>query len=450
MVEIKVLPKSRILLSISVSPEEVISSKDEALQILGQNIKLEGFRVGRAPANILRENVDRDKWLLETIDTAVNKKYYEAVLEIKDKYLVVGSPKIDFKSKIDFESINQGIDFTAEVDVYPEVKLPDYKKIEVKKQVVEITQKDFETNRDLLLKKRSTLKDLSGGYKAKMGDWIDIDFEVETGGEKIPDAGTKKFPLVIGNKIMVDGFEDKLIGHQAGDKFDFDLEIKSDYRDKRLAGKNVHFFVTVNEIKQLVAPEYNDDFVRELGIKGVTTTEGFKKFWLENMKSEKEREAEEKAKNEILDAIEKETNIDVPEGMVQQELDMMWHEFEHNLNEKGISTSDYLKKENISQEKIKEGWSEQAGKRVRYGLIIREIIKKEDIKVEKNEVTSKLNDRLERIKENIGADPDKIANTEKIIEEYRNKLFSENYVKQMEQEMIIDKMFEKLKEYILK
>lgn len=443
MVEIKKIPESRIVMEIFVTSEEVQKYKNEALGILGQQVKLEGFRKGRVPLNILKENIDKDKWLIETVDVAINNKYYEIVVANKDKYLVIGSPKIDFKSKIDFDSIDDGISFTAEVDVYPEVSLPDLSKIKVEQQKAVVLDEDFEKSKDLLLKKRSTLSETQEGYKTIKGDWIDIDYEVEIDGRKISDAGTKSFPLIIGNKIMTDGFEEYLLEHRAGDEFDFVLKVDSDYRDKRLAGKDVKFYVKVNDIKKLVVPEFNDDFVISLAIDGVNTTDAFKKYMMENLLLEKERGVEENVKNEILGKIEAGVQIELPVSLVEQELDMMWHEFEHNLKDKGIATDDYLKRENVDMEKIKEGWREQANKRVRFGLIIRELIKSLDIKVDDKSVNDYLEKRMSIIKQDLVKHaPDSL---EKMEQEYRKKLFSEEYKKRAEQELVIDKMFDVLK-----
>ncbi len=448
MIEINSLSASRIVMKLAVSAEEMNKYKQEALRSLGQNVKVEGFREGKAPENILEENIGKEKWLIETIDVAVNNKYYQAVMEIKDKYLVVGQPKIEFKSKIDFDSIDKGLEFTAEVDIYPEVVLPDFAKIEVKAEKIEISDEDFQKSRDAFLKKRATLKEMEPEYKAIKGDWIDIDFEVEVDQQKIADAGTKRFPLVIGNNIMMTGFEDQLIGHAAGDKFDFVLEVGEEYRDKRLAGKKVIFYILVNEIKQLIIPEFNDDFVASLGLDDIKNTEEFKKYWFDSTKVQKERDLDEKIKSDILGEIEKNTTIEVPASMIEQELNMMWHEFEHNLKDRGIATADYLKRENLEANKVKEGWRDQAVKRVKYGLIIRKIIKRDDIKVEEKEVDEVLGQRLDAIEKDFVKN--KVENIDQKINDYKQKIFSSDYRKQVEQEMIIDKMFAHLKTLMLK
>ncbi|MFA4930854.1 MAG: trigger factor, partial [Patescibacteria group bacterium] len=215
-VQVNILPGSKVVFSIKVLPDEMHKISLRALKKLGQDLALGGFRKGKAPIEILKDQVDKDKWLLEAVDLAVTEKYYDAVMLYKDKYVTITSPKIDFEGKLEHDSMEKGFIFKAEVDVYPEVELPDYEKIKIDRLDSAISDEEIQKAVTEIRNKRSTLADTLEGHEAQTGEWLDIDFDVFVDGQEIKEAGAKHFPLVIGNNTLIPGFEEELLGLKKG------------------------------------------------------------------------------------------------------------------------------------------------------------------------------------------------------------------------------------------
>jgi len=438
---------SRIKFEMKVLPELVEKSKQMALREMGGNMELGGFRKGKAPTAVLEDNIEKDKLIIETVDIAVKEAYYDVVMKNKDEFSTIGTPKIEFTSKVDGDIYQNGFSVFVEVDIYPEIVLPDLDKLKVAKDDVHVSKDDVQNTIDDVRKKRSKLEAVEDGHMVEKGDWVDVDFEVTVDNKVEEELGSKAFPLVVGNNSMIPGFEDKLIGVSKDKEVEFDLEIGADFRDNRLAGKNPHFKVKINDVKKLSMPELNDDFIKELKIEGIEDVNSFEKYLEESLTKEKEFQAEEQLKNKIIDVIEKEVELSVPVSLQEREIHMMWHEFEDNLKRRNIDTADYLQKEGLDKEKIQEGWKDQADKRAKVAMVIGEIVKKLEISVDKEELNDYIKHELIRVEESLKSNyPD---NFQEQLEMYKKEYQNEERRRYFEQHIMINKMFDILKEKMI-
>lgn len=445
--KIEKLSDSRISIEAVVNPEEMKKYYDQAIIKLSNDLEVGGFRKGKVPKDIAINHLEKQRILIESVDMAVSDKYYNIISAEKD-LITLESPKIDFKSKIDNDLMKNGFTFIAEVDVYPDINLPDYKKIKIERESNEISESEINSTLDDLAKKRSKLMDIKDdNYTVQKGDWVDIDFAVKVDESELSDAGSKHFPLVVGGNSLIPGFEDQLIGLEKGGNKNFSLELDNDFRDKRMAGKKVSFDVKVNEIKNIEQPKLDDGFALSLGIKGVENIESLKKHVKESLENEKKLKLEESTRNDILEKINNDFNVILPKSMIVSEKKVMWQEFEDNLKSRGIDPSEYLKKEKLDKDKVMSGWEDIAIKRVRIGMIIRKLIELENIKVESSEIEDIKEKELMAIRKQLeSSDNDNWKKTFSIYQEQYNK---SEILETLKQKLTFEKLFSRLDELMV-
>lgn len=441
------LPESQIKIEVTISAQDMLKYKDIALQQFGEKMAVGGFRKGKAPINIIEEEVDKTKLILEVVDIAVNESYYQTVISNKDDILTIGTPQIDFKGKIGENILTDGMEYEATVDVYPLVTIPDYAKIKIKAEKILVTEEEVKAEIDNLRSKRASLENVDEEYLSCDGDWLEVDFKVEVDTNELADAGAKSFPLILGKHSLVPGFEEQLIGLKKNSEKKFSLDLPGDFRDKRMAGKKVDFLVKINEIKKVVLPNIDEQFVSSLKIDGITNESELTNFISDNIKKEKEVHEKDHVRNNILETIEKDTKMELPKSLIQREIQIMWHELEENLKKQGIGLDDYLEKENLKKDSIEDGWHEHAVKRAKIGIIINELIKKEQIKVEGVEIDENIAQQMNNLDNYLKSQNS--DNSTEIRKKYEKDYSNEENRKQIEQYLTLEKMFTKLENVII-
>ena len=380
---IKKLPKSQIEFSITVPAAEFEKFLDEAARHISENLKIDGFRPGKVPRHIVEQNASAEKVLAHGAERAVKKTYVDAI--VKNKIDAIGEPKITITK------IAKGNDFEykAIAAVMPEIKLSNYrkniksvKKPESQKATEEQIQKELET----LQKSRAKLVTVS--REAKKGDRVEVDFEVFVDGKLIEGGAAKNHPLTIGENYFIPGLEDNLVGMRESDEKEFDLEFPKDYHQAALAGKPARFKVKMDLIQEKILPQINDEFAKGLG--KFDTLDALKKSISEGLEIERKKRSEEKWRTDAVEKIASESEIELPEILVEQELEKMMAEFEQNIATMGLKLETYL--ENIKKSKIEivKTWQEAAEKRVRAALVLREIAAAEKIDVPATEIEEEM------------------------------------------------------------
>ena len=381
--EIKKLPKSQVEIEISVPAAEFEKFIDEAAEHLSKDLKIDGFRPGKAPRNIVEQKVGAEKILAHGAEHAIKKTFVDATHA--NKLDTIGEPKITI-TKI---AAGNDLEYRAIAAVMPEITLSSYRKDvkSVKKSESEkVTDEQIQKELENLQKSRAKLVTVSRG--AKTGDRVEIDFEVLVDGKPIEGGAAKKHPLTIGENYFIPGFEDNLVGMKEQAEKEFELAFPKDYHQKELAGFPAKFKVKMVLVQEKDLPKIDDEFAKSLG--KFENLEALKKSLAEGIELEQKRKSDEKWRTAVIEKIAVESQIDLPELLVEQELDKMMAEFEQNIAQMGLKLETYLENIKKSKSEIVKGWQETAEKRVRAALVLKEIAKAEEIEVPAKEIEEEM------------------------------------------------------------
>jgi trigger factor len=382
--EIKKLPKSQVEFSITVPAAEFEKFIDAAAEDLSKDLKIDGFRPGKAPRKVVEQKVGAEKILAHGAQRAIKKTYVDAVA--KNKLETIGEPKITI-TKI---ATGNDLEYKATAAVMPKVKLSDYRKDvkAIKKPGAEkVTDEQIQKEIETVQKSRTKL--VTVGRQAKKDDRVEIDFEVFVDGKLIEGGAAKKHPLTIGENYFIPGFEDQLVGMKEKDEKEFDLAFPKDYHQKELAGKPAKFKVKMALVQEKELPKIDDDFAKNLG--NFDNLAAFKKNLSEGIGLEQQNKNKEKWRAQAIEKIAAESHIDLPDMLVDQELEKMMAEFEQNIAAMGLQLETYLENIKKSKSEITKGWKETAEKRVKAALVLKEIAKAEEIEVPSAEVEEEMN-----------------------------------------------------------
>ena len=308
---------------------------------------------------------------------------YKKMIDENSKLEIVAQPILDIRS-ID----EKHIEYVFTLTLKPEVKLGKYKDLDVKKESVKVTKKEITEAIDHMREeyKENIIKD----GQIEKNDIAVIDFEGFKDGVAFEGGKGENYSLTIGSNTFIPGFEDQLIGLSAGDTKDVCLSFPDDYHVEDLKGKPVVFKVKVNEVKQIKLPELDKDFFLDLGMEGIDSKESLEAQVKENIKAHKEAEADSKYTDDLLETIAKDSEIDVPETMINDEVSRMIEQFEQHISMQGISIEQFYQITNSNEEKLREQYKDEALKRIKYRLILEEIIKQEKIEVKDSEVADRI------------------------------------------------------------
>lgn len=380
---IKDLPKSQKEINVEISVEEMEKYMNQALDKLAKNIKLDGFRAGKVPKDVAEKQLGDAAIFEEASQFAIQNSYMEIIKE--NKLNPLGQPK----AEITKAAPGNSFEYKIIISVMPEVKLGEYKTVSGKIEVKKIDDKTVEQEIKTLQKKKASY--LTKDEAVEKGDRAEINFETRVGGVKIEGGESKNHPLTIGQGNFIPGFEDKIIGMKKDEEKEFDLVFPENYK-KDLAGKKASFKVKINLVQKVNLPEINDEFAKGLG--KFENLENLKESIKKGMTIEEEGKAREKFRGELIDQVVEKTTVEIPEIMIELELDNMINEFKNNITQTGIEFDEYLKNVNTNLEKLKSEWQPMAEKRTKTGLVMREISLQEKIKISDDEIEKRVNETL--------------------------------------------------------
>jgi len=401
------LTDSRIKLTITADPADTSDVKKEVIKKLGRELKIQGFRAGKAPENIIEKNLDQNRLQTEFIDAVVNKLYGQALKQ--ENIRPVDRPNVNVTRFVPFTTL----EFVIEVDHIGDITLPDYKAVLVDKPASSVSAKNIDEVVDQLAVRGAIKKKVPRG--AKDTDEVVLDFSgVDAkSGEPINGADGKDFPLVLGSNTFIPGFEPELLGLKEGSKKTFDIIFPGNYQVASLQNKKVTFSVTLKQVNELAKPKIDDAFAKKVGpFKSlVELKEDIKK----QLKAEKDRETKAKYENDLVLAIAEKTKVSVPKVLVDEQLDLMERDEKQNLIYRGTTWEEHLKAEGINNEQHRERNRAQAENLVKMGLVLSEIAEKENITVTPEE----LDVRIQMLKgqypdQKMQAELDKLENNRNI------------------------------------
>ncbi len=387
--KLKNISDVKVELTIYLGAEELKAAEQVALTKLAKEVKIEGFRKGKAPLEMVAAQVDPNLLNQETLENALSKSVAEAFL--KEKVQAINRPEVDVKKFIP----GTELEFTATTEIMPKVELGDYKKLGVKKEAVKVSKKEVKETIDRILKNFAEKKKVE--REAKNGDEVVIDFLGKKDGVAFDGGKAEKFPLELGSKSFIPGFEEGLIGKKAGDELSLDLEFPKDYHAKDLAGAKVVFEVKIHEVRENVEPEINEEFLSKLG--DFKTKEEFEKQIEEDLKTQKQAEADEKFKDELVKKLAEVSKVPVPEILLEDQKRSIEMDMQQNLMYSGLSLEDYLERMGKTREEwLEKDVKEAAEMRVKSGLALAELSKVEKVKSD----TKELDARITQLKEQYG------------------------------------------------
>jgi len=384
---IRKLPQSQLEIKISVPAEELEKFLDMAAEELGKDLKIAGFRPGKAPRKIVEQQFGSEKVLAHAAEIAVKKSYVNSIA--KNKVEAIGEPKITI-TKI---APGNDLEYKAVVNVMPEISLGNYRKQtkSVKKPEPEKIKPE-EIQKEIKYLQKSRAKLITVSREAKKDDHVEIDFNVLVDGKEIEGGKSRNHPLTIGESYFIPGFEENLVGMKEKDEKEFELAFPNDYHKKELAGKSARFKVKMNLVQKKELPEINDDFAKSFG--NFDNLEKLRQSINQGMEMEKKKKGEEKWRQEVLEKIISECQAEIPEALIESELDKMMAEFEQNITGAGMKLDDYFVNIKKTRDDVRNGWKENAEKRVKSALALQEIAKLENLSPESAEIEEEMNKTL--------------------------------------------------------
>jgi trigger factor len=411
--EIKKLPNSQTEVKVCVSWDEWEKYINEAVSDFSKEIKVEGFRAGKAPRNIIEQKVGKKALLDATAQRAIRGTYPKILFE--NKIDAIGAPQAEILKLAE----GNDLEYKIICAVIPEIKMKPWQSAIEKinknyaKKKAEVSQEEIEKELENIAKSR--VQNIKVEREAKDGDNVILDFAVKKEGVPIENGSSKNHPLILGRGVFIPGFEEQIVGMKAGETKNFELTFPKDYHDKGLAGNPAQFTVTVNEVQERKTPELSDEFAKSLG--RFENLEDMKKSVTEGMQEEKKHELKEKRRGEFIEALIEATQTELPAILVHEELHKMIGEFEMQLQGMGMTFDQYLNQLKKTVDELEKEWEPQAIKRIKAALALEEVAKEKEIKITNEEIEAEMNKTLAQYK--------KIKDVEKNLD--LGKLY--NYVK---------------------
>ncbi|MDD5888665.1 MAG: trigger factor [bacterium] len=358
---------------IKIEGKEWIDAIDKAFIKKQKTVKVDGFRPGKVPRDVYEKRFGKESLFIDAADAVLQAAYVKAMED--SKLIPVVQPSVDLKSLAE-----DGVEFKFTIITKPEVKVNKYKGLNIQPETVEVTAEEIEHELGHLLEKYTELVTKEDGA-VENGDIAIIDFEGFKDGVAFDGGKGENYSLEIGSNTFIPGFEEQVIGMKVGEEKDLNLTFPEDYGAKDLAGANVIFKVKVNEIKQKQARELDEDFFEDLGMEGVNSEETLKEEIKNSIKAQKEMDAENNYIDKILEEVSKNVEVDIPEEMVEEEVNRLLGRFEEQMKMQGISLDLYYKFTNTKEEDLKAQLEKEAYANVLYRLMLEEIMNLEKIEV---------------------------------------------------------------------
>lgn len=356
-------------INVTIEGEKWQKAIDKAYDKVSRKVKIDGFRPGKAPKDIFLKKYGKENLLVEAADSCMQDAYMD-ILKDNEGLEIVAQPKVEIKGVSD-----EKLELMFTLILKPEVKLGKYTGLGVKKEEAKVTKKEIEESIDHM--RSHYAENVTKDGKVANGDIAIIDFEGFKDGVAFAGGKAENYSLTIGSNSFIPGFEEQIIGMEKGEEKELNLTFPEDYHAEELKGAPVVFKVKVNEIKEVKVPELDKDFFEDLGMEGIDSKEALEKQVEENIKTRKESELENKYLDELLEAAAKNTEVDIPDAMIEEEIDRMLKQYEENLNMQGITLEQFYKFTNSDEKALRDQMKEEAGKRVKFRLMLEEIAKAE-------------------------------------------------------------------------
>lgn len=375
------------VLTVEVDADTFNKALDDAFKKVVKQVSIPGFRKGKVPRGLFEQRFGVEALYQDALDILLPVEYPKAVEE-------AGIEPVD-RPEIDVEKIEKGenLIFTAKVTVKPEVKLGEYKGLGIEKDDTAVTDEDVQNELKSLQERQAELVVKEDG-KVEEGDTVVLDFEGFVDGEAFEGGKAENYSLEVGSGSFIPGFEDQLVGLEAGAEKDVEVTFPEEYHAEELAGKPAVFKVKIHEIKAKELPELNDEFAKDVDEEVETLAELTEKT-KKRLEEAKENEADAKLREELVVKAAENAEADIPQAMIDTELDRMMKEFEQRLQMQGMNLELYFQFSGQDENALKEQMKEDAEKRVKSNLTLEAIAKAENLQVTDEEVEEELSKMAE-------------------------------------------------------
>ncbi|MBQ8323182.1 MAG: trigger factor [Clostridia bacterium] len=415
--------KSTVKITFKFDGEEWKDAQTKAYLKTRGRFAVNGFRKGKAPKNVIEHAYGKGVFYEDALNLLFSENYGKVIEKNEKKFTVVGEPDVSVEALSD-----EGVTLVASVPVKPEVKISAYKGIKIKEYAYTVKEEEVQAEIDRLLD-RNARKVPVTDRAAQNGDIVNIDFVGTVDGVKFDGGEAEGFDLTLGSGQFIPGFEDQVVGMNIGDSKDVNVTFPENYQAEALKGKPAVFAVKLNSIQGKELPELNDEFIKDAT--GSESLEAYKAKTVERLQKNADRRANDATENSILEAIAANAEVEIPQAMIEREIDSLVQKFEYQLMYQGLKLQDYLDFLKVTEADFRKNYEEQAKKNVLHQLIISQIIKEENIEATEDEVNEKVAEQAKSV--------------EKEVEEYKKGMDPRQF-DYIRSDIVITKLFKFLKE----
>ena len=376
------LSSNKVKLGFTVEPEKFEEGIKKAYLKMVKKINIPGFRRGKAPMKVIEAHYGPEVFYEEAFD-AIFPEIYQAALK-EHNVEVVDRPELDV------QEIGRGkeLKFTVEVFVRPDVELGADKNRGIVKTVDEVTEDDVKAEIERARDRASRWVEVEG-RPAKLDDQVNINYAGFVGEEQFAGGTADNHELVLGSGSFIPGFEDQLVGAEIGADVDVKVTFPAEYHSEDLAGKEAVFHVHVNGIREKEMPELDEDFVKEVS-ETANTVEEYKTEIREKLEKQAENRAETAFENEVLEKVCENATVDIPQAMIEDQIDSMLRDMEMRMAYQGLKLDDYFKYTGQTREQVREMYKQPAADRVKSQLVLEAVKNAEQIKADEAEIDAEI------------------------------------------------------------
>lgn len=367
-------------IAVILDKTELETARLKALNQLASKTKIAGFRKGKAPANVVEKHVDPNELANQTLDIAVRSALPK--IFAKTDVEPISMPNVSITKYVPGETV----EFSVKADILPEVKLGNYRKLAVKKPVIDTKITDVNDVLERIAKSFAEKQVVKRA--AKLSDEVVIDFVGKKDDVAFDGGSAKDFKLELGSGQFIPGFEQGIVGHESGDKFDLKLTFPKDYHNKDLAGTKVVFEVLVKQVNEQVVPKIDDDLAKKSG--AFQTLKELKDDIKKNLQAQNQRKAEDNYKDDLVMALVKASKVEAPESLVAEQQQFIRQDLERNLQSRGATLDQYLADIKKTDEEWQQEAKQAAEQRVKASIVLQTLAKELDIKVSDKDVAQKV------------------------------------------------------------
>ena len=380
-VKVEKKENSKVEIEFTMDKKQFEEELEKAYKQNAKKFKVPGFRAGMVPRAIVEQTYGESVLYEFVIENTVDDAYRTAVVE--NNLEIVSRPELDIKQ------IGKDKDFifVVNVCVKPEATVKDYKGIEVKKVSTRVTKKDVDAELEKIREKNARIVTVED-RELKNGDISIIDFEGFTDGKAFEGGKAENFELTVGSGQFIPGFEDQMIGMKVNEERDINVKFPEEYHVKDLAGKDATFKVKLHEIKEKVLPEIDDEFAKD--VSEFDNLEDYKKDLNKKIKADKENHAKMDMEQEAIDKFIEKVEVNIPEEMIDSEVDKMVEEMNANLSYQGLNIDQYLQYMGTTLDEYKKQMRDQAQRRIKLDLGLEYVAKEEKVEVEEKDIDEKI------------------------------------------------------------